>query len=413
MAVTNPGVGYGDVGLYQWWAWDGLENDHWPLRDFAWVYPALAVIPVTLPGLVSTLEWEPFMAAWMVMVTVLNGVAVIALVRRAVLGALWWVAFLAFLGPVAFGRIDAIVAPFAICGLLAAARRPRLAAVLVTVGAWIKVAPGVLILPILAVAKRGWREVVVPAAAVCVVVLGLVAAGGGLRNIASFLATQGDRGLQMESVAASWWVASWITGGNAEGHYNEELITWEIRGNGTALAATLLGWALPVTVAALAWLTWRARGRLPVNELLAWSGLALSLALIVCNKVGSPQFMTWIAGPVALGLTGWALAEARVAEDAAARPLARLGWPLVGAWTLVIALLTHRVIPVGYFELVAGEPFVGWVLMLRNLMVLGLFALAVVRLAAVDPDRHLGPRLDSTAAQEREGSRAAVELDET
>src|SRR5690606_31964060 len=24
MAVTNPGVGYGDVGLYQWWAWDAL-----------------------------------------------------------------------------------------------------------------------------------------------------------------------------------------------------------------------------------------------------------------------------------------------------------------------------------------------------------------------------------------------------
>src|SRR5690606_31219453 len=142
MAVADPGVGFGDVGLYQYWAWDGLENGVWPLRDFPWVYPALALVPVTLPGFVSTLEWEPYTAAWMALVTALNAVATVALARRATLGALWWIAFLAFLGPVAFGRIDAIVVPLAICGLVFSATRPRVAAVLLTVGAWIKVAPG-------------------------------------------------------------------------------------------------------------------------------------------------------------------------------------------------------------------------------------------------------------------------------
>ncbi|MDQ2624599.1 MAG: DUF2029 domain-containing protein, partial [Actinomycetota bacterium] len=392
MAVADPGVGFGDVGLYQYWAWDGLENGVWPVRDFPWVYPALALVPVTLPGFVSTLEWEPYTAAWMALVTALNAVATVALARRATLGALWWIAFLAFLGPVAFGRIDAIVVPLAICGLLFSATRPRVAAVLLTVGAWIKVAPGVLVVPLFAVARRPWREVVVPAAAVCAVVVGLVAAGGGWRNVASFGSAQEDRGLQLESVAASWWVVRWITGGDAQAYYNEELITWEIRGPGTELAADLLGWLLPLTVAVLCWLTWRARGRLADAELLSWSGLVFTLALIVTNKVGSPQFLAWLAAPVAVGLAGWALDEARSrADDDAPRGLARVGWPVVAGWALVIAALTHRVIPVGYFELVGGDPTVGWVLVVRNLLVLGLFAAAVARLAAVGPHRDSRP----------------------
>src|SRR5690606_38487724 len=173
--------------------------------DVPSVYPALAVLPVTLPGLASTIDWEPYAAAWMGLVTALNAVATVALVRRSWLGAMWWIAFLALLGPVAFGRLDAIAVPFAIVALVLAIGRPRLAAALLTIGAWIKVAPGVLVFPLLAVARRPWREVVVPAAAVCAVVVGLVAAGGGLRNVASFASAQEGRGLQLESVAASWW----------------------------------------------------------------------------------------------------------------------------------------------------------------------------------------------------------------
>lgn len=386
-AILDPGVGFGDVGLYQFWAWDGLENGVWPVLDFPWVYPALAIVPVTLPGLASTLEWEPYMAAWLALVTALNAVATVALVRRAWLGAIWWITFLALHGPVAFGRIDAIVVPIAIVALLLALSRPRAAAVLLTVGAWIKVAPGALVFSLFAVAKRPWREVVVPAAAVCAVVVGLVAVGGGLRHVASFASAQDGRGLQLESVAASWWVARWITGGDAEAFYNEELITWEIHGSGTALAADLLGWLLPLAVGALCWLTWRARGRLADAELLTWSGLALTLALIVTNKVGSPQFLAWIAAPIAVGLAGWALGLARDGGPeggggAESRWLAWFSWPVVAVWALVIAALTHRVIPVGYFELVGGEPFVGWVLVARNVLVLGLFAGAVARLAA-------------------------------
>ena len=400
LVVVDPGVGFGDVGLYQLWAWQSLETGTWPVLDSPWVYPALAVVPVTLPGLASTVEWEPYASAWLGLVTTANAAATVVLSRRSWLGGVWFVAYLALLGPVAFGRIDAFAVPIAVVGLLAAARRPRVAAALLTVGAWIKVAPGVLVLPLLAVARNRVRDVVVPAGLVSLAVVGLVAAGGGLRNIASFAAAQEGRGLQLEAVAASGWVAQWITGGPAEAVYNEGLVTWEVRGNGTALTADLLGWLLPITVVALCWLTWRARGRLPDAELLAWSGLALTLALVVTNKVGSPQFLAWLAAPVALGLAGWARQGADDGDPLGSPArLPWLDWPLVAVWSLALAGLTHVVFPIGYFPLVEGEPLVGWVLVARNALLLGLFVAAVVRLVVGQGAEAPRPADDEPSAQ--------------
>lgn len=409
LAVTDPGVGFGDVGLYQLWAWDGLENGRWPVLDFPWVYPALALVPVTVPGLVSVGEWEGYAHGWMALVTLLNTGATLALARRTRLGALWWLAFLALLGPVAFGRLDAVVVPLAIVGLLVASARPRVASVLLTLGAWVKVAPGVLVIPVLVAARRRVRDVVVPAAAVCVVVVGLVAAGGGLRNLTSFTATQGGRGLQLESVAASWWVVQWVTGGPARAVYDEELVTWEIQGAGTRVAADVLGWLLPLGVAALGWLTWRAQGRVPREELLVWSALALTLALIVTNKVGSPQFVTWLAAPVAVGLTRWTLEGGDDGPQDAGPPRARfvrLDWPLVGLWVLVVAVLTHLVFPLGYFPLVTGEPWAAWVLVARNLLLLALFVVVVARLAGAGRARGgAGPARGGAGAEVRTAGR--------
>lgn len=379
--VVDPGVGFGDVGLYQWWAWDALERGTWPVLDHAWVYPALAVLPVVAPGLASTVEWAPYASAWMLLVTVANAVATVALARRSRLAAVWYLLFLALLGPVAFGRLDAIAVPFAVVGLLAAMRRPRLAAVLLTVGAWVKVAPGALVLPLLVVTRQRVRDVVVPAGLVCVAVVGAVAAGGGMRNVVSFASAQEGRGLQLESVAATWWVVQWVTGGEGGARYDEDLITWEAVGPGTGVAADLLGWLLPVGVGLVTWLAWRARTRLAPAELLAWSGLALTLVLIVVNKVGSPQFLTWLAAPVAVGLALWS----RARDDGAAEASegAPFGWPLVAAWCLVLAALTHLVFPLGYFGLVAGDPAVGWTLVARNVLLAALLCAVVVRLAVV------------------------------
>ena len=82
---------------------------------------------------------------------ILLGTRRLARTRR--IAAWWWLGFLALLGPIAFGRIDAITVPLAITGLLWAAGRPRVAAALLTIGAWIKVWPAALLVA-LVVASR-------------------------------------------------------------------------------------------------------------------------------------------------------------------------------------------------------------------------------------------------------------------
>lgn len=384
IAVTNPGGGFADVGLYQWWADNARLTGVWPVLDEAWVYPAgaLAAVmaPTVLPG------HDSYMLGWVLLVTALDAGATVALARRHPLAAGWWIAFIALLGPVAMGRVDAIAAPLAILGLLAAARRPAVAAALLTIGAWVKVAPGALVIALVNVVRRPVRDVVVPAAAVCVVVVGAVAAGGGLANIATFLTTQDSRGLQLESVAATGWVLAWISGYGVEPVFNHELITWEIVGPGTAATAHLLGWLLPVTVGVIALLTWRARGRRTDAELLGWSSFGLMLALIVTNKVGSPQFIGWLAAPVAVGLATWAPTRPPRDGSPDLGPHERLDWitwPGVAMTTLLVAAMTQLVFPWGYLTLLGGSQQMAMLLAARNLVVLGLLAAALAKLAVL------------------------------
>lgn len=390
MAVTGPGVGFADIHLYRHWAFVGTESGAWPVLDGPWVYPALALIVVWLPSLASASELEVYVTAWIAMVAALNAAAALTLWRRHPLGAAWWIAFLVILGPVAFGRIDAVATPLAIIGLLAATQHPRVAAVLFTIGAWIKVAPGVLVMPLAAIARRPVRDVVVTASVACAVVVGLVALGGGLRNIASFATTQEGRGLQLESVAASWWVLDRLAGGPSEVVYNDDLFTREIVGPGTAQAAIALNWLLPIVAAALGVLTWRARRRMDSGSLLCWSALALTLALIVTNKVGSPQFVGWIAAPVAVGLASWAQQRRSGYDSTGFSPggLAWLNWPLVASVLLGIAAVTQILVPWGYGALLAGSVPLGLMLVLRNVALVAVFAGAVAKLVALGRRAH-------------------------
>src|SRR5690606_2497259 len=104
-------------------------------------------------------------------------------------------------------------------------------------------------------------------------------------------------------------------------------------------------WLLPAAVLLIAALTWWAARRRPdhAGDVLLLSTAALLLALIVFNKVGSPQFVSWIGPPLAAAI-------------ALAGPGTRRMWgpPAVGA--LLAALGTQVVYPVAYGEFLAGEP---------------------------------------------------------
>ena len=142
------------------------------------------------------------------MVTALDVAALVVLLRRprGLAGGWWWTAFLLLLGPVGMGRLDAVVVPMVLVALLWALDRPAVASFLLTVGAWIKVAPGAVLWPLFAAARRPWRQVLIPAAALSLLVVSTVLVFGGGHHVLSFLTDQGGRGMQLEAVGATPWL---------------------------------------------------------------------------------------------------------------------------------------------------------------------------------------------------------------
>jgi hypothetical protein len=363
-----PRKAFFDLVLYRSWVAVGVHGGPWPVFDGPSVYPVGALAPMVVPAVISTTSTVAYALGWCALVTALDAIAVRALARRpSASGAWWWLAFLVLLGPVAMGRIDAIVAPIVIVALLVAVQRPRLAAAALTVGAWIKVAPGVLLIPLVVIARRPVRDVVVPAALVCTGVVGAVAAGGGLRYVASFLTAQDSRGLEVGAVVASPWALAALVRDDTTVALNEKLSVWEISGPGTATAARALDVVLPLAVAGLALVIWRARSR-PV-DVLVWGSLALATLLIVVNKVGSPQFIGWLAPPVAVGL-----AMGAAGSDDAAGSLARIALPRVAGAVLGIATVTQIIFPLAFSRLVTGGVLITLALVARNV---GLVSLLV------------------------------------
>lgn len=360
---------FGDVGLYRWWVEQGLDVGRWPVvtegwEYSTWVYPVLAIVPMLLAAVLgSVLGTE---VGWLV-VSVGASVGAFAMLvsrteRRA--GAWYWLAFLVMLGPISLVRLDVFVASCVLVGLLLAARHPRAAAVVLTLGAWVKVVPAALVWSLFATTARRWRDVVLPAGALTAVVVGTVALlGGGGRSL-SFLSEQGERGLQVESVGAGLVMLARGLGIDASVRYNDEIYTYEIAGR----AADVVGAALPVVLVLLmllvAALTWFARrhGR----AALSWSALAFLAAAIVGNKVGSPQFQMWLLAPLAVGLA-WH------PRSAAQR------W--VAAGGLVAAVATQYTYPYHYGGVVALAPLGVTVLLVRNAVVVGVLVTALLQLA--------------------------------
>ncbi|WP_402468615.1 glycosyltransferase 87 family protein [Isoptericola aurantiacus] len=378
-AITWQNTIYGDVTLYEWWARYGFDTGQWPVLDYDWVYPVGALLPVVGPALVSdgVLGYE---IVWTAVVVALNAVATVFLVRstpRGALGAWWWLIFLLALGPIFLGRLDGVIAPLIVVALVVARRHPRVAVAVATAGAWIKIAPGAVVVA-LAATRRTLRDllrtVVVPGAVVSLVVVGLALVGGAGGRALSVFGQQGARTLQVESVAATWFsVARWWDP-SITVEYNDDIFTYEVTGDAARSVADTLDWVLIVAVLAIAALTLWAARRHPERayELVLLCSAALLVALIVFNKVGSPQFVSWVGPPVAVAL-------------AAAPPGRSLRWwwpPALGM--VLVAYETYLVYPVAYGPFLGGETWMVVVEALRNLALVVLLTGAVWRIA------HLG-----------------------
>jgi len=379
-----PARAFWDLDLYRWWAWQGLHEGTWQGIDSAWVYPPAAWLPILGGSWAGTTSTEGYATAWSLMITALDAVALFALLHTpawagratsrtaTTRGAWWWLAFLALLGPVSMGRLDAVVAPVVVVALVLGLRHPWLSSALLTLGAWIKVAPGALIVPLLLAARKPWRDVIAPAAAVSAVVVGTVVALGGSPYLTSFLTEQDQRGLQLEAVGATPWLVGSLLTDRISIVLNQQLVSWELHGPGTQAAADTIGSLFFLALAAATLFLWWRRheldGLLWVRprvgaELLVRGALLMATVMIVFNKVGSPQYIGWLAPPVAVAL---------------ALRLPR--WRTSAILLAVIAGTTQIVFPWGYDGITGYHPANVLVLVARNVALVVLLVHTVVEL---------------------------------
>lgn len=397
LGFVMPNQPMGDVyNVYERWsgAWlhGGFVDPAWYSRVDAltyvgfvgvtepWVYPQLALIPMLLTWL---LAWVGgYTVAWAILVTLADATAFALLVGRGrsvgrTTAAWFWLAFIALLGPIGMYRLDGFTVPLAIVGCLWLVGRPWLGSTLLAVATWIKVWPAALVVAALVALRR--RLVVLAAGlAVSAAVLGVVLLSGGARNALGFVADQTDRGIQLEAPVGAFYL--WRAVAEVPGSfvfYDFDLLTFQLAGPEVDTVIALMTPLLALAVAAVAGLgaykAWRGASFAALFPPLA---LGLVLALIVFNKVGSPQFMTWIIAPVVVGLV-----------------IDRRHWRPPAILALAIALLTQSVYPLTYAGLLLAEPLPAFLLTARNVLVVGLFVWSIVMIARVAVHPHVRTRL--------------------
>ncbi|MHA7239482.1 glycosyltransferase 87 family protein [Arthrobacter sp. TMS1-12-1] len=357
-----------DIRFYRQWAYQALGDGVWQGIDTAWVYPVGALAPMLAAAVFGPYLYQ---FAWFVLFAGLNAVGVAALIRRGTpssfTAAYWWLTATALLGPVAVGRIDGLTAPLVITALLIVATRPFLASLVLSAATWMKVWPAAVVLAALVVVREGRLRILAAGVALTAGIAVVVAVFGDVRNLTGFLSAQGARGMQLEAPLSTPGVWQAITGASGAYFFEDEVInTMEVRGALSGLVGDLMSPLLALTVVLVAVFLGVAlhRGAEP-GALLATGSLALVSTLVVFNKVGSPQFMLWIAATIAA-----ALVLDRAAE-----------WRYPAIAMLVTAALTTLVYPVFYDALRYDlDPAVAVLLTLRNLLVVSIFGWSLVRL---------------------------------
>ena len=361
---------FNDVNLYSEWAARGLATNVWPGVSEPGVYPLLSLLPMALVEAFSPAN--PILG-WLVLVTLLN-TALVWWISESKVGrhsAAYFLAFIAVLGPIAIGRIDsiALVVDLAAVGLVALGKF-RAAAGFAVAAAWIKVWPAAQYLALLMAQKTADLKIKLlgVAAAVSLGVVSLAMFANGNQNVFSFLWINSNRGLQIESPIANIWMWGAKLGwGDSSVYFDSNIITFQVTGPFANTVASLMTLSLIVALAITAFLGWKATkaGAAP-HEVFALVGMTAVLDLIVFNKVGSPQFHTWLAAPLVAGIL-----------------LGVQRWRFPLYLGLVLAALTAWIYPYNYDAVVNLDGFALAVLTLRNLLLIAFLVWANVRLSAL------------------------------
>jgi hypothetical protein len=358
---------FSDTEQYRQWAMDGYNPADLTGKISPWVYPVLAQIPIFLANIAGP---RLYLLVWFLIITALNAVGLLYLTRgsRTVTGvapAWWWLFFTVFMGYLSFARVEGITAPIVLIALLYVAERPVVAGVLLSIATWIKVWPAAVLVPIVIASHKRIQVVLAGAAVTAAVCLGTWLTGG-LPHIMDFLTNQGERGMQLEATFSTPWV--WLSVFHIAGSKmadNTAINSTEVYGPGAGMAAFLMQPLLILAALGAAILLVRALRRGAEREELFLEGaLMMVTAFIVFNKVGSPQFIIWLAPVIIAGLThDWER------------------WKVPAALLMGIAMTTFVIYPLFYTPLIHAHPVMAAILTTRNVLLVVLLWWSVKRTA--------------------------------
>lgn len=372
LGFVLPNTPAGDVYLvYEPWARDAVAGTAVMGVTAPWVYPQLALLPMVLA---LGLDLAGYQVAWALLVTIADALAFGLLIGRGrSLGrtgaAGFWLAFVLLLGPVGMYRLDGVTVPLAVAGCLWLVGRPLVASLLLSAATWMKVWPAALLAAGVVVLRRR-LPLIGGALLVSGVVVTVVLAAGGGAHVFGFVSGQTGRGLQIEAPVSALYLWQAVLGvPGAFVYYDTEILTFQVTGAGVDGVIAAMTPVLVVMVSAIA----------AVGAVQAWRGaafaalfpplsLSLVLAFIVFNKVGSPQFLTWLVAPIVVGLV-----------------IDRRRWRWPAAVALVAALLTQSVYPLLYDRVIGAEAVAVGVLTVRNVVLIALLAWMLVRVVRVAP----------------------------
>jgi hypothetical protein len=357
--IYAPNTPLNDVtGVYLGWMQQALAGGPVVGIDAVWVYPIAALVPMAIPLLGGT-GVLGYGFAWLVLVAALDALAFAFLLgsvprgtrtRARFLAAWWWLAFLLLFGVIGVARLDALTASLSLIAMLIAVNRPIVASVLLAVATWIKIWPAAILAAAFIVLRSRWRVAAAAAGTSVLIVAAALLAGSGL-TVFSFITEQTGRGIQIESPIAVPYL--WATSFGAPGfttYFDREILTFQLTGTGAGVVSTLMTPLLVIALAVVAWFGWRAtRAGASAVRLFPQVALALVLVFIVFNKVGSPQYLSWLVAPVAALIV---VGGRRV--------------PLLAGLALVVAAMTQIIYPYYYDALVQTQAWMVLLITLRN-----------------------------------------------
>lgn len=349
-------------------------------------YPAPGVALVAIPYAIlewfGRMEWYTTVVPALAVIT--DGMFLGLLVRarrwgrhdhvwRGLTPAEWvWLLGVPALGATTYARFDLVPGILVGVAVLYAAHRPAFAGMMAAIATSLKYWPA-LALPAIAAPRRSRMGVLASVAATGgVLALGSVLVGGWHRLFSPFT-WQGDRGIQIESIAGTPGMVLWAIFEDPWRTSNTPYNAWEVFGPGVALLEQGTRVLTLVLVLVLGWLWWQAWRHLDhpdddeVVDAVAWLVLAAVLGFVVSSKVFSPQYLLWALPCAAAGLAVLHNAES---------------WRRMMRWSAVLLVaiaITQPIYPVFYGSLMRhGDwsiPLVA-LLALRNVLVVWLMVTA-------------------------------------